>query len=450
MRTLARAGAQGIFPRAPAALYSGVRREEKMKRTAKDETAFRPRPVERIELSEKHFPVKGVAVAAAVLLALGALFFMLRDLLTASSGWQTIQADSGAEINCGGDFVLQYCLGQGDTPATAEKKQLVSFYTAAVEKAFKLFHASALYDGVRNVAYLNAHPNEQMEIDPALYAAFAQVEAAESRYLYLGPVYEELDTLFNCGDDSEIVNYDALSNPDMAWYYAQIAAFARDPQAVSLELTAGNTACLRVSQEYLAFAQEYGFTAFIDFYWMKNAFIADYIAGVLQAQGLTHGNLCSYDGFIRNLDEHGESYSYPLYDQKDGKLRLAANLVYPAPASLITLRSEPLNREKEPLFYTLATGETRTAHASLQDGKSRDALFGLTAVSYDQGCAAMLLKITPAYIADSLDTALLSRLAGEGVYTAYCQDGQIYCTVSGARLTQVYSGEGGAYSTAGE
>ena len=103
-----------------------------MKRTAKDETAFRPRPVERIELSEKHFPVKGVAVAAAVLLALGALFFMLRDLLTASSGWQTIQADSGAEINCGGDFVLQYCLGQGDTPATAEKKQLVSFYTAAV------------------------------------------------------------------------------------------------------------------------------------------------------------------------------------------------------------------------------------------------------------------------------------------------------------------------------
>ena len=33
MRTLARAGAQGIFPRAPAALYSGVRREEKMKRT---------------------------------------------------------------------------------------------------------------------------------------------------------------------------------------------------------------------------------------------------------------------------------------------------------------------------------------------------------------------------------------------------------------------------------
>ena len=107
-----------------------------MKRTAKDETAFRPRPVERIELSEKHFLVKGVAVAAAVLLALGALFFMLRDQLTASSGWQTIQADSGAEINCGGDFVLQYCLGQGDTPATAEKKQLVSFYTAAVEKAF--------------------------------------------------------------------------------------------------------------------------------------------------------------------------------------------------------------------------------------------------------------------------------------------------------------------------
>ena len=48
-----------------------------------------------------------------------------------------------------------------------------------------------------------------------------------------------------------------------------------DPEAVDMTFSADSTVCLKVSEEYLAFAKEYGFDAFIDCYVYGDAFIAD-------------------------------------------------------------------------------------------------------------------------------------------------------------------------------
>ena len=60
---------------------------------------------------------------------------------------------------------------------------------------------------------------------------------------------------------------------------------------------------MSVSDDYLAFAEKNFISDFIDFSWMKNAFITDYVADVMIDNGYTLGSLTSYDGFTRNLDQ---------------------------------------------------------------------------------------------------------------------------------------------------
>lgn len=58
---------------------------------------------------------------------------------------------------------------------------------------------------------------------------------------------------------------------------------------------------LEVSEEYQNWMAENGYETYLDFYWMKNAFIVDYLADLMIENGYIRGAISSYDGFNRNL-----------------------------------------------------------------------------------------------------------------------------------------------------
>ncbi len=155
---------------------------------------------------------------------------------------------------------------------------------------------------------LNRHPNETMVVDDALYHAFELIAETGNRAIYLAPVYTEYDNLFFCNDDSETVNYDAYQNGEVAAYFSEVAAYSNDPSDVNVELLGGNQVKLSVSDDYLAFAEKNFISDFIDFSWMKNAFITDYVADVMIENGYTLGSLTSYDGWI--YEKSGSDFCY--------------------------------------------------------------------------------------------------------------------------------------------
>ena len=74
-----------------------------------------------------------------------------------------------------------------------------------------------------------------------------------------------------------------------------------------------NKVCLNVSDEYLAFLQENGVDSLIDFGWLKNAFVVDYLAEVMIARGYTLGAITSYDGYTRNFDSLNTEYAFNVF-----------------------------------------------------------------------------------------------------------------------------------------
>lgn len=380
-----------------------------MGRTAKDRRRYAPKPVEKAVLSEKH---TGLRLAAVILLLAGgaaALSYALMSLLTPDEGWQRVEVSASSGLNCGSEFVFLYRM----SGPSSERKALQLVYSSACETAYRLFDSSAPAEG-GGLSSLNAHPNEVLTVEPALYEAFSLLEKSGSRRLYLGTAAERWDDLFFCQSDAEAAEFDPYQNAALQRELAELARFAQDESAVSLELLGEGQVKLSVSAEYLAYAESEGLSRFIDFGWLKNAFIADYLADAAAAEGFTQGAVSSYDGFTRCLDESGEEYALPLYQETDGGIAAAEPLRYQGPMGLVTLRRFMLAEIDRRAWYAFEDGRVLTSYLDTADGLPKAAKASLTAYG-EQSCAEIALAIADLYIADDFDEAAAEALASEGL-----------------------------------
>ena len=401
-----------------------------MGRTVRDRTETRPRPVERIELNGRHLGWRLLAVVLLLAFGAAALGYAITGFLSPSQpGWTEIEANGG--INCAEDFVFLY-----EVASSAEQKALTALYTDLTAKAWALFNNVEAEDA-RNIRYLNDHPNEAVGIDPALYRAFETVSGTGSRLLYLAPIVDAYGNLFSCVDDALTVDFDPLLNDDLRAYFGEVAAFARDPEAVRIELLGDNQVRLRVSDEYAAFAAREEIDDFIDFHWTINAFIIDYLADGLTAQGFTRGALSSVDGFARALDaREGNSYAYNLYDAG----QLAAVLHYSGPKSIVALRGYPLTNRDSLRYYVRQDGQIRTSYLDPADGLHRAAVSDLVACTDAMGCAAMLLRVAPMYIAETLNEDALAALSADGIQSVFIADHVLRATDAALDLSSLSEG----------
>ncbi len=418
-----------------------------MGRTARDK---RPnvRPVEKIELNDEHVGRRLALTLVFLLAGAGLLVYSFMQLFTPQSEWVTVEAGSSAGASSASEFVFLYRLGGGELSPAAENKAVTAAYTQLCRTAFEVFHNQMEVPGVNNLYAINRHPNEELTVDKGLYNAFATVERSGNRSIYLGPVYERYENVFYCQDDSQLTDFDPRLSSTVAAEYAAYAAYARDPQSVQIELLGENRIRLRVSEEYLAFAQREGIGSFIDFSWMRNAFIADYLAEGLTARGFGKGALTSFDGFARNLEQGGEDFSLQIYDRQGGTLYGAAVMHYQGPMSIVDLRDYPANAMDETRFYQLRSGEIRTPYVDLADGLSRNALHNLTCCARDKGCGEVLLEMMPVYISGSFQPEALTALAAKGIGSVYCADSVVRSTMADLTFDQFYEDENVRYTIA--
>lgn len=398
-----------------------------------------PKPVEKIELSDEH---KRLRLTLAVIFLLVGAFFLAYGVAHMSSkdaGWNEIEVTS-SELNCGGDFVFMYYLGKDGVSAATEGKELTARYSEAAEYAFRIFTNDVEYENVHNIYYINRHPNEEIVVDDVLYDAFSLIQGSGDRSLYLAPIYEQYDGIFHCKEEYQAAEYDPYLNADMADYYSAIAAFANDEQMVDLELLGENKICLRVADEYMQFVGENEITSLIDFYWLKNAFIADYLAKEMQDAGFSHGCLSSVDGFTRNLDDSGEQYVYTFYDRVDTMIYSAASIQYTGPLGMVYLHDYALN-SAQPYYYAYSDGTIRTPYLDTKDGTCKSSVSDLVCYGSNLSCAEILLKIIPVYISDSLSEEKLSELKEKGIFAVYSEDGRVCHNDTDLKLTQLYRDE---------
>ena len=403
------------------------------------------KPVTRIELSDEQTRLRLILLIGLVVIAAVAVIIGLSSGLKVEPGWQEAQISS-EKVNCSQEFTLMYDFSDYSvSESTGALKKVNALYSTLTEDAYAIFTASAYETEFANVRYLNDHVNEAVTVDPALYKALELIVRYDSRYPFLAPVYEEYDRIFLQTSEADAARFDPVKSPELMDYIQLAASFANDHAMVWLELLGDYRVCLHVAEAYLAFADENELDTFFDFHWMTNAFIVDYMADVLTENGYTNGYLASYDGFNRNLDTRGTSYSHNVYDLLDNEIYLPAVYHYENPTSIVFLRNYPMADADRWHYFSYSDGSVTTTFLDPVDGVSKSAVDNLFMYSRSAGCAEILLQAAPVFIAEQLDADTLKGLTQDGIYAIWAEETNMYCNDADAKLTPKVENGGDQY-----
>ena len=403
---------------------------------------FRPREPKDIEVQLKHPGIRLAIVIALFVFGIGMIIYGGIQILERDQGWQEIKQNDSSPDSAASEITFMYCL-EGKS-VRADYRELTLQYTDAAAKYYKIFAPRNRYDGVANLALLNQNPNTEQTIEPELYRALELIEQYGSREIFLAPLYETYDGVFRSVDDPEAAYSDPLSSEN-APYLAEAISFAKDPKHVSLRLLGDNRAMLCVSEEYLSFMRETESDTYLDFYYLKNAFILDLLTEKFTSLGYTRGFFQSSDGYISCLDQSGELFSLPITDRVGYDIYPAADLSYKGPMRFVLFRNYGITDTLSDYYYRFEDGRFLSPYLSSSDGTNQTAVNDL--VVYGKGSVSeLLLKALPIYIADSLDEAKLSALSKESVYAVYTKNREIRYTEPDAEFLSVYSENGIEYS----
>ena len=378
--------------------------------------------VEHIELSDKNTKRRLIAAVVFGIIAVIAIVISVSRLMTTEPGWQNVTSQSKEPY--ASEFVFQYEFGKN---ATAENRQLTSYYTELTGTAYKLFSSDKSFENIANLRFLSLNPNKEIELDPALYSALKRMD--DRRELFYAPIYSEYSSLYFSQTDSEAVAFDPEFDAEEKKFIDELLAFVNDPGMISLEFLGNNKVNLRISDEYLSFANENEIKEFISFGWMKNAFVIDYLADNLSARGFTKGILTSFEGFVRNLSD--TTFVYPINDRVGNTVYNAANAEIPAKNSLVCFRDFMLNSQDTQNYYEYSDGTTRTPYIGA-DGRCHSSISSLILYSDSKSCSELLLEGLDIYVADEFNENLIKS------DSIYCENFVIHAS-GDAEIGQIYS-----------
>lgn len=357
---------------------------------------------EKQALTGRKFWVRLILVLVLIGIAVSAFTVGVGTLFSAETGYRTVES-TATNVNCASEFVFTYHLGVSGISPTAELKAITALYSEKTVSYYRLFHPTETFEGIRNVASLNQSVNTTLTLPEDLYSALERAVADPGRNLYLGPVFAYYETLFASSYDEDAATWDPSMNADLAREIEQTLRYLSDDTQIRLELLPDHCACLHVSDEYLAYAKQIGIDRFIDFYWLKNAYIADLLARDLTSAGYTRGVISSRDGFIRNFDVSDTEYAFDVFYDRSGALVHAGKLTYSSGAAICSLHPFALDELEDELYcYRYADGTRVTRYLSIEDGLCRKEAGAVVAFSKTETCVDLLYGILPYYLENTL------------------------------------------------
>lgn len=404
-----------------------------MSKNARDRRPY-IKPVTRLELDQSNVKLRWILVAVFFVIAIVAFGIGMNEILKTEPGWQSVRSSSD-QPNSGSEFVLMYDYSGLGATASQVNKALETKYSEVSADAFAIFSGDISREGLLNVSYVNQSPNQKILVDPALYGAFELLERYGNRSIFLAPVYVEYDRIFASESDPEAAENDPAKNPAVKAYIDELIRYTSDEQMIRLELLGDNRICLHVDEAYLAYAQENGIEEFIDFGWMRNAFVIDYMAEQLVSAGYTNGYLASYEGFTRNLMDTDQSFSLNLFNLEGKDITIPAVLDYVGRTSIVFLHSYPLDELDTWSNYVYEDGSIVTAMIDPEDGVSKSSLNNLVSYSKDFGCAEILMNMAPVFVTDTFRTEAANVLTDRQIYSVWFEGGNLYYNDADLKLT---------------
>ena len=342
-----------------------------------------------LEVNDKNLWPRIIGFAVALVVAVGAIAFGVTRIGYKEAGYHSLTAAADQEVPLysagihadllfeGSSDQIKLALGQAETA-----------YSEALKRAYKLLDAEKEYPGVVNLATLNTHPGERVELSEELFNiltdAAAKTQAGEGYSLFAGPLYAEWNSILIL---SEPEDFDPLRDQEERDRLEALRRETGDPDNARLVVTdeEKHSVRLEVSQDYLAFLAEMEREpAVLDLGLLREAYLLELTARELEARGYTDGVLRTDSGLLLTLSGKTDGIAF-LYGYRENAPVPAARMILQPGTAYCLLHAFPL-AEGESLYYQIE--DDGTAHFRNpwlpSDGRDRELLLSTCVIREDQ------------------------------------------------------------------
>jgi hypothetical protein len=325
-----------------------------------------------------------VAVAAAV-------FFITHGVVSLGNkdpGYYAIDVLPDAQVTAydsGVHFTL-YAEGSSDAIKRTLNEAGVA-YSRSLERFYKLLDAENEYEGYINLATLNAHPGETMQVSDELFFvltdALEKTEQNQGYSLFDGALYAEWRMLRYLEDPSA---FDPLNDPEMGERLALIAEATRRGAPCALRIIDAEQRIISfdIPADYSAFLANMEITAPpLHLNLLHDAYLVQLVADEMAAQGFDDGYLYTDSGLSLMLNRDDRMYT--LYGCIDETVIKAGDVIAPPRTVFCQMTAFPLSENNYGYYTIEANGRTQYRHPWFdgQTGACSEALLSAAVLSTD-------------------------------------------------------------------
>lgn len=332
---------------------------------------------DEIRISTSNITLRAIGFVIALVVAVCAFSFGIASIGNKEPGYYEIEASASEQAE---RYALGFTLNlylDGESNAIKEQMaQAQEVYSTSLLRAYMLLDVDNTYDGVVNLATLNASLGQTVEVGDELCAiladAWEKTQQGGGYNLFSGVLVHEWESILTV---DQPLDYDPLTNDNSA---QRISALAMETARLThFDLTAENgCVTVRVSEDYLSFLRENEYElCILNTNLLREAYLARIVCDALEQAGFTNGYLVTDSGLTVSLSTH-ESGKFCLYTHPGDEAVLAATVDVMGGAVCSTLRSFPLS-DGEFRYYSVENyGKTvhRSPLSVLSDGVMDTAL----------------------------------------------------------------------------
>ena len=221
---------------------------------------------------------------------------------------------ANAEVYDSGVHLLYYAEG-GSSFIRQHLNEVQRVFSDDLLQYYRLLSAEKTYEGLNNIAALNAAPEQALKVDAVLYAvlkdAYTRHEMQEGYHLFSGALHTEWQSMRYLEEPEQT---DPLLNDDEAEFLKVLTSQLARKEQFSLEFDDNNsTVTLHISEEYRNWTEQNEIEApVLDLNLLHDAYLLQLVAMQMTAQGYTDGYLYTESGISISLGKQG-NMEYSLY-----------------------------------------------------------------------------------------------------------------------------------------
>ena len=270
----------------------------------------------------------GIAIAS---FTIGIMQYAHRDAGYYEVGYSNA---ANAEVYDSGVHLLYYAEG-GSSVIRQHLNEVQRVFSDDLLQYYRLLSAEKTYEGLNNIAALNAAPEQAIKMDTVLYAvlrdAYARHEMQEGYHLFSGALHAEWQAIRYLEEPQQT---DPLFNATEAELLETLRSQLVNNEQLSLEFDDNNsTVTLHIGEEYCKWAEQNEIEApVLDLNLLHDAYLLQLIAMRMTAQGYTDGYLYTESGVSITLGKQGDM-EYSLYAVKESGVETIAVTALQQPAA---------------------------------------------------------------------------------------------------------------------